>query len=98
MGSGSKIERQITGTSNVSVDDAIERGLTAAHIKFGQPDWFKVGNVRGFIHEGRVTHYEVTLELGFAGAEKLHESGDYFRSACGGKPMTKIRPSMDVRY
>jgi len=98
MVSAAGIERQIIGTSNVSVDDAIERGLTAAHIKYGAPTWFNVGNVRGIIHNGRVTHYEVTLELGFDLPERAHEAGDYFRSACRGSPLQRMRPSMDVRY
>ncbi|KCZ57155.1 hypothetical protein HY29_00065 [Hyphomonas beringensis] len=98
MGSAAGIERQIIGTSNVSVDDAIERGLTAAHIKYGAPTWFNVGNVRGIIDNGRVSHYEVTLELGFDTAEKAPEAGDYFRSACRGKPLHRMRPSLDVRY
>lgn len=78
--------RQITGTSDISVDDAISRALSVARDGFGEPDWFDVVTARGFISNGQVTHYQVTLNLGY---ENARQSGGmcsdeyYFRRACG---------------
>lgn len=79
--------RQITGTSDISVDDAIARALCVARDGFGEPDWFDVVTARGFISNGQVTHYQVTLNLGYEKAR--HSDGMcsneyYFRRACGG--------------
>ena len=65
MGSSRPPLQQIVGTSPVSVDDAIDRALVLARETYGEPDWFEIGNARGFIKDGRVTHYQVTVELGF---------------------------------
>lgn len=79
--------RQITGTSDVSVDDAIARALSVAQQSYGEPEWFDVITARGFISNGRVTHYQVTLDLGYADAAGAHAAPGndfYFRRACTG--------------
>lgn len=57
--------RLIIGTSPISVDDAIDRALVLARDTYGEPDWFEVSNTRGFIKDGRVTHYQVSVEIGY---------------------------------
>jgi len=38
--------QQITGTSDISVDDAIGRALIVARQSFGEPEWFDVLTAR----------------------------------------------------
>lgn len=85
MPAASSFSRQITGLSDVSVDDAIARTLAVARDGYGEPDWFDVVTARGFISNGRVTHYQVTLNLGYEGTTGNADADDfYFQRACGG--------------
>lgn len=98
MASAAAYQRQITGTSDVSVDDAIGRALSVARATYGEPDWFDVGAARGFISNGRVTHYQVTLELGYEpGSAKRSESG-YFHAACGRSMSSSSQRTVDIRF
>lgn len=97
MASASSTRRQITGTSDESVDDAIARALSVASESFGEPDWFDVTTARGFISHGRVTHYQVTLDLGYemgAGAN----ADDYFRAACVRSMSSSSQRTVDIRF
>ena len=89
---------QITGTSDISVDDAIARALNVARQSFGEPDWFDVGAARGFISNGRVTHYQVTLDLGYE--ELPGESGEdlYFQKVCSVRRQADVQHTIEVRF
>lgn len=92
--------RQITGTSDISVDDAIARALSVARDGYGEPDWFDVVTARGFISNGQVTHYQVTLNLGYerAGARDGMCSSDYyFQRAVGGKRQFSGQHTIEAR-
>ena len=89
---------QITGTSNISVDDAIARALTVARQSFGEPDWFDVGMARGFIHNGQVTHYQVTLDLGYEEAPGTSGEDQYFRMACPVRRQADVHHTIEVRF
>ena len=92
--------RQITGTSDISVDDAIARALSVARDGYGEPDWFDVVTARGFISNGQVTHYQVTLNLGYErdGARDGMCSGDYyFQRAAGGKRQFAGQHTIEAR-
>ena len=65
--------RRIVGLSPISVDDAIDRALVQARDLFGEPDWFEVSTARGFISKGQVTHYEVSVELGYESKPRKSE-------------------------
>ena len=84
----SSTRRQITATSDISVDDAIARALSIAREGYKEPDWFDVLTARGFISNGRVTHYQVTLDLGYEMSNPTHDgmcsNEFYFQRACGG--------------
>ena len=92
---------QITGTSDISVDDAIARALGIARTTYGEPDWFDVGMARGFVNNGRVTHYQVTLDLGYAdGAATGAGSAEnaYFDRACAGRSQAGVRHTIEMRF
>jgi hypothetical protein len=102
MVSGSCTRRQITGTSDISVDDAIARALSVAAQSFREPDWFDVLTARGFISNGQVTHYQVTLDLGYSNAQPANDascSDDYyFRRACGGPRRLDAWHTIEARF
>ncbi len=56
---------EIVGTSETSISDAIQVAITKAHASLRNLEWFEVGQIRGWIKEGKVGHYQVTLKLGF---------------------------------
>jgi flavin-binding protein dodecin len=60
---------QIVGSSDKSIDDAIERAVSRASQTLRNLRWFEVVETRGHIEEGKVSHYQVTLKIGFTIAD-----------------------------
>lgn len=56
---------KIVGTSKTSIEDAIDGALATASKTLRSLDWFDVISTRGFIENGKVKFYQVTIELGF---------------------------------
>ncbi|RIJ16019.1 dodecin [Henriciella mobilis] len=56
---------KIVGTSPTSIEDAIDGALTTARKTLRNLDWFEVVSTRGYINDGKVAYYQVTLEIGF---------------------------------
>lgn len=56
---------EIVGTSEKSIDDAIQSGVATAAKSLRNLDWFEVGNIRGHLVNGKVGHYQVTMRIGF---------------------------------
>jgi flavin-binding protein dodecin len=56
---------EIVGTSESSIEDAIQGALARAHKTMRNLDWFEVVQVRGHLEDGAVAHYQVTLKVGF---------------------------------
>ena len=56
---------EIVGSSDTSIEDAINSGLATASQSLKNLEWFEVGQIRGHIVDGRVGHYQVGLRLGF---------------------------------
>lgn len=98
MAAARQIQRQITGTSTKSVDDAIDRALVVARDQYGEPDWFEVVNTRGFINNGRVSHYQVSLELGYDLSADRAEPDQYLNSAQSIRRHRYVSPVVDRRF
>ena len=60
---------QIVGSSEKSVDDAIQRAVARASQTLRHLRWFEVVETRGHIDEGKIQHYQVTLKIGFTIAD-----------------------------
>jgi hypothetical protein len=60
---------QIVGSSDKSVDDAIQRAVSRASQTLRNLRWFEVVETRGHIEDGKVQHYQVTLKIGFTIAD-----------------------------
>jgi flavin-binding protein dodecin len=56
---------EIVGTSTEGIDAAIRNGVTRASATMRHLDWFEVTQVRGYIADGDVHHFQVTMKLGF---------------------------------
>ncbi|MWJ27279.1 dodecin family protein [Halomonas sediminis] len=56
---------ELTGTSEVSSDEAVKSALAKASQSLKHMRWFEVTDTRGHIEDGQVAHWQVTLKVGF---------------------------------
>lgn len=56
---------ELTGSSEKSIEDAIQGALEKASKSLHNMRWFEVTDTRGHIESGRVSHWQVTLKVGF---------------------------------
>lgn len=56
---------QLVGSSEDSIEDAIEVAINRASETIRHLRWFEVLETRGHIEQGKVRHYQVTLKVGF---------------------------------
>ncbi|AFJ02021.1 Dodecin Flavin-binding protein [Methylophaga frappieri] len=56
---------EITGSSTESSDKAIENAIAKATQSLHQVHWFQVIDTRGYIEEGKVKYWQVTIKIGF---------------------------------
>ena len=56
---------EIVGTSEQSVEDAINSAVARAGSTLRNLRWFEVVRTSGHIDDGVVRHYQVTLKVGF---------------------------------
>jgi flavin-binding protein dodecin len=55
----------LVGSSEKSIEDAIQNAITRASKTIREMKWFEVVQTRGHIESGTVRHYQVTLRVGF---------------------------------
>ena len=55
---------QLTGSSTVSSDDAIQQAITKASQTSEHVRWFEVVETRGHVEQGKVAHWQVTIKVG----------------------------------
>ncbi len=55
----------IVGSSSAGVEDAIRGAVAKASETVRELRWFEVKEVRGHIENGEVSHFQVSLRLGF---------------------------------
>jgi len=56
---------ELTGSSEKSIEDAVQNALTRAAKTIHNMRWFQVRDTRGHIEDGRISHWQVTVEVGF---------------------------------
>ncbi len=56
---------EITGSSTKSSDEAISNAIAKASKTINHMDWFEVVETRGDIRDGAVSHWQVTIKVGF---------------------------------
>ncbi|HBR96734.1 MAG TPA: hypothetical protein DD979_05080 [Gammaproteobacteria bacterium] len=56
---------EITGSSTESSDDAIRNAIKKASESIKHINWFEVVETRGHIEDGEISHWQVSLKIGF---------------------------------
>lgn len=56
---------ELTGSSSVSIDDAVSKAVARASETVRNIRWFVITETRGQVDAGKVAHWQVTLKLGF---------------------------------
>jgi hypothetical protein len=56
---------ELTGTSTISIEDAVDKAIKRAHKTIKNLCWFQVVETRGNINKGKVDHWQVTIKVGF---------------------------------
>ncbi|WP_417516879.1 dodecin [Marinobacter sp.] len=56
---------EIVGSSETSIEGAIENALAESAKSIHNMEWFEVTETRGHIVDGKVGHYQVSLKIGF---------------------------------
>ncbi len=57
---------ELTGTSSVSIEDAVQTAILKAGESVRGMSWFEVVETRGRIEGNQVTQWQVTVKVGFA--------------------------------
>lgn len=56
---------RLTGSSNEGTDQAIRNAVARAAKTVRNMRWFQVIETRGHLEDGKVAHWQVTVEIGF---------------------------------
>jgi dodecin len=56
---------ELTGSSTIGIEDAIENAITKASATIRNIHWFHVTETRGHVEAGKVAHWQITIKVGF---------------------------------
>ncbi len=56
---------ELTGSSSVSIEEAVSNAIAKAHETVRNIQWFSITETRGHVVEGKVAHWQVSLKIGF---------------------------------
>jgi flavin-binding protein dodecin len=56
---------ELVGSSPTGIEDAIQRAIARASSTVDNIRWFEVLETRGHVEDGKVSHYQVTIKVGF---------------------------------
>jgi flavin-binding protein dodecin len=56
---------ELTGSSTIGIEDAIENAIAKASATVRNIHWFQIVETRGHVEAGKVAHWQVTLKVGF---------------------------------
>jgi flavin-binding protein dodecin len=57
---------ELTGSSSVSIEDAVSQAIKRAAKTVRKLRWFEIKEVRGQIDNDAVTYWQVSMKVGFA--------------------------------
>lgn len=60
---------ELTGSSSVGIQQAIESAVAKAGETLKNMRWFEVVETRGHIDNGKVAHWQVTIKVGYTLAD-----------------------------
>jgi flavin-binding protein dodecin len=56
---------EVVGTSTDSIEGAIRNAVRRAGAEHKHVDWFEVQQVRGYVRNNDVDHFQVSIKVGF---------------------------------
>jgi dodecin len=56
---------EVVGTSANSIDDAIRNAIGRSAQTLRNLDWFETTQIRGYLNDGQIQHFQVTVKVGF---------------------------------
>ena len=56
---------ELTGSSTTSIEDAVETAIARAAQTLRGMHWFQVTDTRGYVENGKVAYWQVTIKVGF---------------------------------
>ncbi len=56
---------ELTGSSKTSIEEAVQNAVTKAQQSVRNMRWFQMTDLRGHIDNGSVSHWQVTIKIGF---------------------------------
>ena len=57
---------ELTGSSTVGIQEAIENAISKASQTISNMRWFEVVETRGHITDNKIAHWQVTIKVGFS--------------------------------
>ena len=57
---------ELTGSSTIGLQQAIENAISKASKTIHDMRWFEVVETRGHIVDGKIAHWQVTVKVGFS--------------------------------
>ncbi len=56
---------ELTGSSKKSIEEAIQNAVARAGQTVRNMRWFEVSDTRGYIENGSIAYWQVTIKIGF---------------------------------
>ena len=56
---------ELVGISDIGITQAIENGISKVAKTTDNISWFEVIQIGGHVSDGNVTHYQVTMKVGY---------------------------------
>jgi dodecin len=56
---------ELVGSSSKGFEDAVKNAVARAKKTVRNMRWFEVAETRGYLEEGKIAHWQVTLKVGF---------------------------------
>lgn len=56
---------ELVGSSPKGIEEAVKNALTRAKKTIRNMRWFEIVETRGYLEEGKIAHWQVTLKVGF---------------------------------
>jgi len=56
---------ELTGSSTVGIEDAVQNAIARASDTIRHIQWFNVTETRGQVEGGKVAYWQVTMKIGF---------------------------------
>lgn len=56
---------ELVGSSETSIEDAVQNAVSRASKTVRSMRWFEVTETRGHIEDNKINHWQVTVKIGF---------------------------------